>query len=144
MPSTSLSVCRATVFCASIDFCTLLANWLSEHYRDLRVERYVGSLNDPYENLITPDISVSTHGSAGTAVDIPQLTAVIMSQSMRSSPGSVQNLGRLRKLPDGRRPSYTFLVCEDIPKHIEYHEHRQKLLDGRVKSIQIDRTRIVV
>lgn len=135
---------RALVFCASIDFCTVLANRLAQHYTDLRVERYVGSLNDPYENLITPDIAVSTHGSSGTAVDIPQLTTVIMTQSMRSSPGSVQNLGRLRKLPDGRAPSYTFVVCEDIPKHIEYHEHRQKLFEGRVASMRVDRTRMVI
>ena len=40
--------------------------------------------------------------------------------------------------------SYTFLACEDIPKQLEYHEHRMKLLDGRAGTIRTDRTRIVV
>jgi hypothetical protein len=122
----------------------LLTQRLKAHYADRRVERYVGSLDDPYENLIARDIAVSTHGSAGTAVDIPQLTCVVQTHSMRSSPGSVQNLGRLRKLDDGRAPSYTFLVCEDIPKHIEYHEHRLKLLDVLARNVRIDRSRVVV
>lgn len=134
---------RALVFCASIEFCTLLTDRLREYYKNYRVERYVGSLDDPYENLTTPDIAVSTHGSAGTAVDIPGLTSVVMTHSMRSSPGSVQNLGRLRNIP-GREIAYTFLVCEDIPKHLEYLEHRNKLLDVLAKNIRIDRTRIVV
>jgi len=103
------------------------------------------SPRDPYENLITPDIAVSTHGSSGTATDVPQLTTVLMTHSMRASAGSLQNnLGRLRKLPDGRTPSYTFLVCEDITKHIEYHDHRMKLLDGRAGTLRIDRTRFVI
>lgn len=135
---------RALVFCASIDFCTFLTNRLRDEFPTLQVERYVGSLNDPYENLIGKDICVSTHGTSGTAQDVPQLTYVLMTQSMKSSPGSMQNLGRLRELADGRTPIYSFLVCADIPKHLEYHQHRLKLLDNRADTLRIDHSRVVV
>jgi hypothetical protein len=135
---------RAVVFCASIDLCTLLTDRLQQHFTKFTVMRYVGSLNDPYDNLMNPDLRVTTHGSAGTAVDIPELTVTIMSLALKSSSGSLQNLGRLRKLKDGREPLYVYMNCSDIPKHIEYHEHRQKLLDGKTTNYRVDRIGIVV
>jgi len=129
---------KGIIFCASIDFCSLLTERLKEHYTKLSVLRYVGSLDDPYDNLMLPDLRVSTHGSAGTAVDVPQLTLNLMTQAMRSSPGSLQNLGRLRKLPDGRTPLNIFVVCADIPQHVQYHEHRLSLLEHRAASMRND------
>jgi hypothetical protein len=135
---------KAVVFCASVDFCTLLTDRLQHHFTKFSVKRYVGSLNDPYDNLMEPDLRVTTHGSAGTAVDIPQLTVTIMSLALRSSSGSLQNLGRLRKLKDGREPLYVYMNCSDIPKHIEYHDHRQKLLDGKTTNYRVDRLPMLV
>lgn len=135
---------RAVVFCASVDFCTLLTDRLKQHFTKFATERYVGSLNDPYDNLMVPDLRVTTHGSAGTAVDIPQLTVTIMSLALKSSAGSLQNLGRLRKLKDGREPLYVYMNCSDIPKHIEYHEHRARLLDGKTTNYRVDRLPMVV
>lgn len=135
---------KVLIFCASIEMCTLMTEKFKAKYRQLRVERYVGSLNDPYENLTDADIRFSTHGSAGTAQDIDQLTCVIMTIAMRSSPGSLQNIGRLRKLKDGRTPTYVFLLCDDIPQHRQYHEHRVKLLEHRAETFRSDRIGLLV
>lgn len=135
---------RAVVFCASIDLCTLMRDRLQQHFTKFTVERYVGSLNDPYDNLMNPDLRVTTHGSAGTAVDIPELTVTVMGIALKSSAGSLQNLGRLRKLKDGREPMYVYLNCSDIPKHIEYHDHRAKLLDGKTTNYRVDHMRVLI
>jgi hypothetical protein len=135
---------KAIIFCASIDFCTLLTERLKYHFTKHSVERYVGSMNDPYDNLMNPDLRVTTHGSAGTAVDIPGLTTTVMSLALRSSSGSLQNLGRLRVLDDGREPLYVYMNCSDVPKHIDYHEHRMKLLEGKTTNLRVDRIGIVV
>lgn len=136
---------KAIIFCASIDFCTYLAEKLNEAFPKLSTKRYVGSLNDDYnECCIAPDIRVTTHGSAGTAVDIEGLTCVLMTLAMKSSPGSLQNFGRLRVLKDGRAPNYVFVSCSNIPKHMEYHNHRLQLLQNKADSIRVDYTNIVV
>lgn len=117
---------KCMLFCASIAMCTELVDYLKDKNPKFDIRRYVE--DDPYENLMEPDIRVSTMLSAGTAVDIPNLTVVIMSTAMKSSQGNVQGFGRLRKLKDGRTPQFLYLVCEDIPKHVEYHAQKKELL----------------
>lgn len=125
---------KCILFCASVEFASYITDELKKRFPQLSIKRYVGSLNDPYTNLIEPDLRISTHQSAGTAHDIPQLTTTIMSMALRSSAGSIQNLGRLRRLKDGRTPVNVFLTSPDIDRHMDYHEHREKLMKHRVIS----------
>lgn len=120
---------RAIVFVASIAMATALTEYLKKIYPTKDVRRYVE--DDPYDNLMDPDLRVSTLLSAGTAVDIALLTHVVMTTALSSSQGNVQGFGRLRKLPDERTPTFSYFVCEDIPKHIEYHEKKRKILETR-------------
>ena len=118
---------KCLIFCISIDMCTQLRNYLSDLYSNLDIRRYVG--DDEYTNLMTADVSISTMQSSGTAVDIPNLSTVIMTTAMSSTTGNVQGFGRLRQLKDGTTPIFTYLVCEDIEKHIQYHEKKRDLLE---------------
>jgi superfamily II DNA or RNA helicase len=120
---------RCLVFCASIDMCTVVTNYLKGELKKFDIRRYVE--DDPFENLMEADISVSTLLSAGTAVDIANLTTVILTVAIRSSQGNVQGIGRLRELKDGVTPEFYYFVAENIPKHIEYHEHKRVLLRDR-------------
>jgi len=123
---------RLVVFGASIEFCTALTEFLQKEFPNKDVRRYVGE--DPYENLMEPDIRVTTLQSAGTAVDIPNLSTTILTTAVNSSQTNVQGLGRLRKLDDGTTPEFIYFVCEDISKHIEYHERKRVLLNDRTES----------
>ncbi len=124
---------KCIIFAYSVDMCTAIAKHLEGKYPDYDVRRYVA--DDPYENLMQPDIIVSTLGSAGTAVDIPNLTNVILTTAVDSIQSNVQSLGRLRKLDNGDTPTeFHYFVCEDIPKHLEYHERKKQMLSQRAKT----------
>ena len=112
--------------------CTELTEYMRKKYPRLDVRRY--DEDDEFENLIDADVSVSTMQSSGTAVDIPNLTTVIMTTAMASSQGNIQGFGRLRALKnDNTKTDFLYFVCEDIPKHIEYHEKKRMILRDRVK-----------
>lgn len=117
---------RCLVFCASIDLSTKVAEYLQRRFPDFVVKRYVD--DDPYEHLREGEIIVSTVLSAGTAVDIDRLLSVVLTTAIKSSQSNIQGFGRLREMKDGRTPWFWYLVCEDIPKHREYHERKQVLL----------------
>jgi superfamily II DNA or RNA helicase len=123
---------KCLIFCAGIDFCTTVQQYLQKLYPNLKVNRYVEE--DPFENLNEGDIIVSTLLSAGTAVDVPNLFTVILTTAVQSSPANLQGFGRLRELKDGTQPAFYYFVCEDIPKHVEYHEKKKELLQDRAAA----------
>lgn len=127
---------RMLIFAATIKFCTLLTEHLQKRYPDLDIRRYV--MGDPYQNLMEADISVSTIKSAGTAVDIDGLRVTLMTDAMSSRQANEQTVGRLRRLkkwPDVT-PEFIYLVCEDIPQHVIYHERKREFLQDKVLSIK--------
>lgn len=123
---------RLLVFCASIDMCTLVTAYLKKQYLNYDVRRYCEA--DEFENLMTADISVSTVQSAGTAVDIPMLTTVIMTTAISSIQSNIQSFGRLRKLKDGTTPEFFYFVCQDVDTHLKYHEKKRVILQDRALS----------
>jgi superfamily II DNA or RNA helicase len=127
---------KAIVYCASIEFCSIVTSYLSRKYLDLHVGRYVEE--DPFSNLADSDIIVSTIQSAGTALDIAGLTTVLCTTAVNSSQANIQTLGRLREA-EGVELVFMYFVCEDIPKHIEYHEKKMKMLAYRAASYKLIR-----
>jgi superfamily II DNA or RNA helicase len=126
---------RCLVYGASIDFCGYLAEQLQRLHPNLVVKRYCE--DDPYENLMESDICVSTVLSAGTGVDIPDLTTVVLTHAIRSTQSNIQGFGRLRKLKDGTTPRFIWMSCEDVPKHMEYHEQKEELMNELAISCAI-------
>ncbi len=119
---------KCVIFAASIKMCTRISEYFSENYPDLTVARYVAE--DPYSNLIEPDVRVTTISSGGTAHDIPGLTSVIMTVSIDSIQANVQSFGRLRP-KEGKDMRITYLVNEGVPKQLVYHNNRKKMLQQR-------------
>lgn len=118
---------RCLVFCSTVDMCTDLRNYLDEAFDGFVVKRY--TQEDTYEDLMSGDIVVSTVLSAGTAVDIPNLTTAILTQSLSSLQSNIQALGRLRELKDGRNPHYVYLFCEQIEKQQQYHLEKVEIFE---------------
>lgn len=124
---------KLLIFCSTIDMCTALVKHLSKLYPQYNVKRYVAE-DDYQTNLLDSDICVSTLGSSGTAVDIPNLTNVILTVAVDSIQSNIQSLGRLRKLGENDRTEFHFLTCLDVPKHIEYSIRKKDMLSRYAKT----------
>lgn len=124
---------KLLIFASSIAMCTAITKHVRKEFPDFTVERFVE--DDPYENMLKPDIRVSTILSCGTGKDIPNLRATIMTTSVSSTVSNIQALGRLRKLPD-RDVKFYYVFCEQIPKHCQYHSSKKQLFQDRVASIK--------
>lgn len=122
---------KLAIFASTIDMCTFITNKVKYKYHYLDVRRYVE--DDPYENLIDSDIRITTILSGGTAHDIPNLKTTILTIAIDSLQSNVQTLGRLRRL-ENSVPIFIYFTCLDIPKHVEYHNRKKKLLAQRASS----------
>lgn len=124
---------KLAIFVSTIALATLLTEWLKKKYPNLDIRRYVEK--DPYTNVIDADIRITTPLSAGTALDIPNLRAIIQTISVKSPIQNIQNLGRLRELKD-RDTKFYYLYCNQIPKQVQYHRERKELYADRVATIK--------
>jgi len=130
---------KLLIFVATIQLATQLTKFLTEKYPDKIVNRYCD--DDPYENLMTSDIIVSTVLSSGTAVDIPDLRVVIQTVSISSPVSNLQALGRLRELPN-RDVKFCYLYSDNIAKQKAYHMKRVELFKDRTANIAYRRSRV--
>lgn len=121
---------KCLIFCISIDMCTKLTEYLRSIYTDKDVRRYVEG--DPWENLMEAEICISSLQKAGTGVDIDKLSTAILTIAVSSTQSNLQSFGRLREMKDDTNPNFVYFVCEDIRKHIEYHERKRVMLDDRM------------
>lgn len=134
---------KLLIFAATVDMCTVIVNHFAKKYPQYNVKRYVAE--DSYEdNLMGSDICVSTLGSSGTAVDIPNLTNVILTVAVDSIQSNIQALGRLRKLDNNDKVEFHYFACQDIPKHMEYAYRKQEMLEKRAATFSEVHSRHVV
>lgn len=125
---------KCIIFCATIELCTILADYLKPKFGALTVSRYVGE--DPDEVLYENELVITTLKSAGTAVDIPGLDVAFLTVALGSMQQNLQALGRLRvhrNCPE-RSPRYFYLQALNIDKHQEYHTRKLESFKGKVKS----------
>ncbi|MBB5409359.1 hypothetical protein HDG34_003300 [Paraburkholderia sp. HC6.4b] len=120
---------RLAVFFTTVAMCTRATEFFRGRHPHLDVRRYIEE--DPFENAITPDIRSTTLLSGGTAIDIPNLTTVILAIALSSVQANLQVLGRLRRLTSGRVPEFIYLNCMDIIQHRVYHERKVELFRYR-------------
>lgn len=127
---------RMLVYVAGVEFATMLTDRLRGKYPDEMINRYCGSMNDSYDDLLNSTVSVSTLGSAGTNIDIANLKCVFLTTAVRSSQRNIQGFGRLRdNLMEGRRSRFVSAVCQDMSKHTEYHRERWDILKDRALTL---------
>ena len=91
--------------------------------------------------MLTGDIIVTTPGSLGTGIDVPNLRVGIQTVNISATAMNLQNLGRLRKLPD-RDVKFCYLYAENIPKQKEYHRRRVDMFTDRARNFVYRRSRV--
>ena len=116
-----------------------MANLLTWHLRGklkgLVVNRYVEE--DPYDNIMEADVTVSTNLSAGTALDIPGLITTIQMVSMASLQANVQALGRLREIK-GVATRYYYIYSSSLPDQQRLHLIRRDVIRKLAKSYSFE------
>lgn len=126
---------KLLVFFSTVAMCTMFTNYLKKKHPDMDIRKY--TQEDPYENIVTATMSVSTIISASTAVDIPKLITVINTISMASLQANLQTMGRLRKIP-GREVWYVYMYNPEIPNQRNMHKIRRDTIMKRSKVIYYD------
>ena len=127
---------KLLIFFSTIDMCTLMHKAFSKHYTDLNVKRYVEK--DSYDEMLSGDIIISTNGSVGIGIDIPNLITTIQTVPISSRQLNIQALGRLREI-EGKEVIYISLFCENIVLHKKYKDKRLQVLKKRVAKIAYEK-----
>lgn len=122
---------KLIVFTGTKEMATRLLETSKRLWSTLDIRTYLEG--DPFENVIVPDIRFTTVIGGGTAIDIPQLTVAIMTNSIDSPNANLQALGRLREIP-GKATTFYYLYSPTLKKQRDYHESKKTLFTGRVKS----------
>lgn len=122
---------KLIIFASSIDMVTRLTEYFNDKYPVYDVRRYVE--DDPYENILDADIRITTVLSGGTAIDIPGLTCSILTIAINSVVSNLQSFGRLRDIPN-RDVRFYYFVCNQIPKHLDYHNNKKELMAMYAKT----------
>lgn len=136
---------KMIIFAATVEMCTIITKYLRDIYTTVGIVRYTS--DDEYEDLLAADISVSTLKSAGTALDIPGLMITLLTDNVNSRQANDQVLGRTRKMKGewaDITPEFLYLVCNSIPKHLEYHQKKMSIFADKVLSHQTMETGIRV
>lgn len=130
---------RMLIYAATVEMCQIIRDYLDEMVmEDVVISKYTS--DDSFDLLITSDITVTTLGSAGTGVDVPDLLVCFMTTALSSSQRNLQVLGRLRELQErykDQNPLFVYLACRDIAKHMEYHRKKEELFVGKVLSHRV-------
>ena len=127
---------KAVIYAGMVEMCQSLVDYLRDKHPDLIINKYTSG--DPYDNLLESDISVTTIGSAGTAVDIPDIKLNLSTTAIGKRETNEQLMGRCRRSkrwPE-MTPIFAYMVCEDIDKHVSYHRKKIKFLEPYVLGIQ--------
>lgn len=140
---------KMLIFCSLVETCELVSEYLLKRFKDQKwqISRFVAG--DPKEVIDTNDITVSTLGKAGTALDIPGLIQVLMTVALSEPKANLQAKGRNRDLSskpgfEGITPKFFYFVGTDLPKHWQYHKEKETLFKDRTLAIQSINTPYVI
>lgn len=137
---------KLLIYCATVEMCTVVTNYLKPRNSDLKVMRYTAE--DDFDEMLESDLIVSTLKSLGTAQDVPKLLHVLMTDALGSKQGNRQAMGRMRdtifKIWPNAKPTFYYFVCVDIDKHLEYHYRKVENFKGRVVGHKLVNTDYVI
>lgn len=134
------------IFASTIEMCNHIVAYIKPRLKlkGLTVCRYVGE--DDLSSIYEHDVTVTTPGSGGTAIDVPDLRASLSTPAINSPKLVLQMLGRTRPMksfPD-LAPEFGYLTCRSIPKHNAYEKTKMDLFEGKVKKHRVQETGMTV
>ena len=124
---------KLLIFASTIDMCNMMVDHIKHLYPNEQIAKYTAE--DDYETLLNTTIVISTLGSAGTGVDIPDLFTAISTVAVGSKVQNIQSLGRLRRLSRWPEvtPIFAYLSCLHISNHLDYHRKKLTLFSDKTK-----------
>jgi len=125
---------KTLIFVATVSFASDVVEFLQELHPEYAITKYTAE--DDYSVIDDNDVIVSTIGSAGTALDISNLTSVIQTVAIDSVTANKQTLGRLRELKD-KRVIFAFIWSPQIPSHFKYSRSREFYFKDKAKFIRV-------
>ena len=124
---------KMLIFMGTVEMCKIFVNLVKKDYSNLIVGKYTEE--DSYDVFEESDIIISTIPSAGTAIDIADLIAVIQTVNVDSPSANTQTSGRLREIK-GREVLFAYIWCADILPHKKYNYNRINLFNRIAKSVK--------
>ena len=140
---------KMLIFCSLVDTCKEVANYLNQRFKDKKWQISKFTAEDNKEIIDTNDITVSTLGKAGTALDISGLIVCFNTVALAEPKANLQAKGRLRDLSkkpgfEHIVPEYIYTVATDIPRHVQYHQEKKMLFAGRTTRITEERAQYTI
>jgi len=126
---------KMLIFAGTIKMCEAIRDKLRKEFKDLNLKIDKYNAEDDFSVLMESDIIVSTIQSAGTAVDIPNLIAVLQTVATESVQANKQSIGRLRNIK--REVVFAYIWCGDIHSHYKYNKARLKYFEDKAKEIRL-------
>lgn len=123
---------KCLIFFSTVEMVEHALEYFKSLNTGVRLTRYVQG--DDYEEMLKSEVIISTLKSCGTAVDIPDLFVVLMTDALGSRQANLQAIGRLREMKQYPNvdPEFIYLVCSNIEKHVEYHRKKEDIFTGQV------------
>lgn len=140
---------KMLIFCSLVDTCKEVADYLNQRFKDKKWQISKFTAEDNKEIIDTNDITVSTLGKAGTALDISGLIVCFNTVALAEPKANLQAKGRLRDLSKKSGfehivPEYIYTVATDIPRHVQYHQEKKMLFAGRTTRITEERAQYTI
>lgn len=135
---------KMLIFCSLVDTCKEVADYLNQRFKDKKWQISKFTAEDNKEIIDTNDITVSTLGKAGTALDISGLIVCFNTVALAEPKANLQAKGRLRNLSNKPGfehivPEYIYTVATDIPRHVQYHQEKKMLFASRTTKYTEER-----
>lgn len=140
---------KMLIFCSLVDTCIDVAHYLNDRFKDKHWKISKFTAEDPKSVIDTNDITVSTLGKSGTALDISGLIVCLMTVALSEPKANIQAKGRLRDLSkkpgfEHITPIFGYLVGSDIERHNIYHNEKKKLFSPITLDYREDMTSYVI
>jgi superfamily II DNA or RNA helicase len=132
---------KLLIFFSTVKMITKFMFYIKRKQPALDIRKYTSE--DTLDDILTADVTITTPGSAGTALDIPDLTTVINTVSIGSEKLNIQMLGRLRDIP-GKELNYVYLWSRDIRSQQSHHLKRKRIMIARAKNFKEIKTNMSV
>lgn len=143
---------KTIILFATVDMCEFFCQFLreklaqTENFSELMVAKYNGG--DSYDDFIMAEFGVSTPNKAGTAIDKPGMTHMIVTVPVDDQQLNLQIAGRPRPVREtfgwDINPIVWFGHCMNIAKHGNYLNSRMNSLRDTVLSFKVATSPYVV
>lgn len=128
---------RCVVYFATRKMCEDAVFYFKQMLPHLTINKY--NQGDKLTNITESDLCFATLGKAGTAIDVPHLTTVILTVAIDSIQSVLQGAGRLRDIKKlyglDKVPTFVWFVCDNFDKHKRYHRSKLELLRDKTVNI---------